>query len=422
MDAPARDGDGRSDDRRRWRLGRLGRNVWMIGLVSLLNDTASEMVTPLLPLFLTQTLGAGALAVGWIEGAADAASSILKLLAGRVSDRLGRHKPFLLAGYSLACSVRPLYAFTQQAWQVLAIRVGDRIGKGVRTSPRDALLARSVPPRHRGAAFGVHRGMDHAGAVLGPLVAAAFLTWHSADLRRLFLWTAVPGALVLLVLLFGVTEPPRRADAPRDGGGERTRPSPAVAAAGSEGAALLRFLLPLGLFTLGNASDAFLLLLAAGRGASFVQVALMWSALHVVRALTTVPGGLLADRFGARRVIAVGWLVYALVYVGFAFAPDRGTVVALFLAYGLYTGLTDAPERAFVSRLTSRARQGTAFGWFHLTLGLLTLAASVLFGALWQAFGPRTAFLASAGLALAAAALLLRERAEDHQLTDGTAG
>ncbi len=400
----------------------------MLGLVSLLNDTASEMAAPLLPLFLTQSLGAGALAVGWIEGAADAASSLLKLLAGRASDRLGRHKPFLLAGYFLACGVRPLYAFTQHAGQVLAIRVTDRIGKGVRTSPRDALLARSVPPRRRGAAFGVHRGMDHAGAVLGPLLAAALLTFHSEDLRRLFLLTAVPGGIALLVLLFGVTEPPRptgeaarRARAEDEAAEARRRPSPAVLAAGSEDAALVRFLLPLGLFTLGNASDAFLLLLAAGRGASFVQVALMWSALHVVRAATTLPGGLLADRFGARRVIAVGWLVYALVYTGFAFAPNRLAVVALFLFYGVYTGLTDAPERAFVSRLTARARQGTAFGWFHLTLGTLTLAASVLFGTLWQTFGPRTAFLTSAVLALVASGLLLRERAEDHHLMDGTA-
>lgn len=374
-----------------------GRNVVLLGVVSLLTDTASEMIVPLLPIFLTSTLGAGALALGWIEGLADATASVLKLLSGRWADRLGRNRPLVVAGYALSSCVRPFVAAATAAWQVLAVRVADRTGKGLRTSPRDALLAESVAEGQRGAAFGLHRAMDHAGAVLGPALAAGFLVFVSPDLRLLFWLTAIPGAAAVLVVWLGVTEAqahPPDAETEADEGGEPPRRG------------LVRFLVPLALFTLGNASDVFLLLKAGGTRAPLATLPLLWMGLHIVKSAASVPGGRLADRIGRRRVIAAGWTLYAVVYAGFAFAESHAAVWALFLVYGLYHGLTEGPEKALIAQLAPRRRQGTAFGWYHFTIGVLTLAASVLFGALWELAGSRAAFLTSAGLAVAAVATL----------------
>jgi MFS family permease len=377
------------------------RPVLLLGLVSLFTDVASEAIIPLLPWFLTTTLGAGALVLGLIEGLADATASVLKLLSGRWADRLGRTRPLVLAGYALSSCARPLVALAGSAWHVLAVRMADRTGKGIRTSPRDALLAASVPSTERGAAFGLHRAMDHAGAVIGPLLAAGFLTFVSRDLRALFAWTALPGAAALLVLWLGVREAPSRP--------EPAREEEACAAAGG---GLARFLLPLGLFTLGNASDVFLLLKAGGTRAPLTALPLLWMGLHVAKMVASVPGGRLADRVGRRKVIAAGWVVYAAVYTGFAFAQDPVVVGGLFVAYGLYHGLTEAAEKALVAEMAPRARRGSAFGWYHLTLGLLALAASLLFGGLWEHAGSRAAFLTSAALALLAvlALAVLRPR------------
>jgi MFS family permease len=366
------------------------RNVILLGVVSLLTDTATEMVIPLLPVFLG-TLGAGALALGWIEGLADAVASILKLVSGRWSDRMGKRRPLVLAGYGLASVVRPFIALAASAWHVLAVRVLDRVGKGLRTSPRDALIAASVDPEHRAAAFGLHRAMDHTGAVIGPLVAAAFLLAWPEDLRTLFWLTAIPGALAVTVLLLGVreAEPAPVSTAP-------------VAPAVRGDRRLLRLLVPLGLFTLGNASDLFLLLKAGATRSPLVTLPLLWVGLHIVKAAASIPGGRLADRWGRTRTILVGWTFYAAIYAGFAFADDQATVWTLFVAYGLYHGLTEGAERALVAELVPKAKWGGGFGWYHLTLGLLTLLASVVFGGLWEAFGSQTAFLSSAGLALLA--------------------
>ncbi len=375
----------------------LNANVVLLGVVSLLTDTASEMIVPLLPMFVTSVLGASALALGWIEGLAEAAASVLKLLSGRLSDRTGRRRPFVVAGYALASMVRPFVALATSAWHVLGIRVTDRIGKGLRTSPRDALIAASVEPHDRGAAFGLHRAMDHAGAVLGPLVATGVLLVWPTELRTLFWLTAIPGAAAVTVVAFGVREislSPGTAEKVID----ETSP-------GREHA-LNRLLLPLGLFTLGNASDLFLLLKAGATRAPVVTLPLLWVGLHIVKSLTSVPGGRLSDRFGRSRVIIVGWLFYAAIYSGFAFATQQITVWTLFVAYGLYHGLTEGAERALVSELVPARRWGGGFGWYYLTLGGLTLAASVSFGSLWELFGSQVAFLTSAGLAALAAVCL----------------
>lgn len=394
----------------------LSRNVVLLGVVSLLTDTSSEMVVPLLPVFLTQVLGAGALSLGFIEGLADAVSSVLKLVSGRWADRMGRRRPLVVAGYGLASVARPMVAAATAAWHVLAVRVTDRMGKGLRSSPRDALIAASVAPGQRGAAFGLHRAMDHAGAVLGPLVAAGFLLVWPQDLRTLFWLSAVPAAGAVAVVVLGV----REAEGPgggrghrsgEDGGAEEHGARSVDAAAEDRGAGrgeggLSRLLVPIGLFTLGNASDLFLLLKAGATRTPLVTLPLLWMGLHVVKALASVPGGRLADRWGRSRTIMLGWIFYALIYAGFAFAGGRVEVATLFVVYGLYHGLTEGPEKALVSELVPSSRWGAGFGWYHLTLGLLTLAASVLFGGLWEVFGSRTAFLVSAALALSAVVCL----------------
>lgn len=372
----------------------LTRNVVLLGVVSLLTDTASEMIVPLLPVFLG-TLGAGALALGWIEGLADAVASVLKLLSGRWSDRAGRRRPFVIGGYGLASVARPFVALASAAWHVLAVRVADRVGKGLRTSPRDALIAGSVEANQRGTAFGLHRAMDHTGAVLGPLLAFGFLLAWPNDLRTLFWLTAIPGAAAVAVVVLGVREAEGTSATPTAAGGD-----------GPRDGRLLRLLVPLGLFTLGNASDLFLLLKAGATRTPLVTLPLLWMGLHVVKMLASIPGGRLSDRWGRTRTISLGWIFYAAIYAGFAFAESQAAVLSLFLAYGIYHGLTEGAERALVAELVPSVRWGSGFGWYHLTLGGLTLAASVLFGDLWEAFGSQVAFLTSAVLALLAVVCL----------------
>jgi MFS family permease len=384
--------------KRRTRRSWLSRNVVALGMVSLFTDAATEMIVPLLPAFVTIVLGGGPLALGWIEGASDTASSVLKLLSGRWADRTGRNRPFVIAGYSLASVVRPLVALATAPWHVLVVRLTDRVGKGLRNSPRDAMLAASVSPDERGRAFGFNRALDHTGAVLGPLVAVAFLSARPNDLRTLFWLAAIPGALAVLVLIFAVKE-----IAPEPG-----RPEPAATPGSAlPTRSLLRFLVPLGLFTLGNASDVFLLLKAGATRAPLMSLPLLWIVLHIVKSLTSLVGGRLADRWGHKRTISVGWLIYVLCYVGFGFAETQTTVWILFLVYGAYHGLSEAAEKALVARLSPARGRGTGFGWYYMTLGFLTLAASVLFGALWETLGSRVAFLTSAGLAAVALLSLL---------------
>jgi MFS family permease len=376
--------------------------VLVLGLVSLLNDSASEMVIPLLPAFLA-TVGGGPLALGWIEGLSELVSSVLKLAAGRWADRARRYRPFVLAGYGIAALVRPLFAVASSAVHVLAIRIADRTGKGLRTSPRDAILAASVPKEQRGAAFGFHRAMDHAGAVVGPLVATAILAFVTRDLSVLFALAAIPGLLALAVLVVGAREV-EVAPAPEVQAAVAAPPRPSFA----------RFLIPLALFTIGNASDTFLLLKAGAERAPLETLPLLWVALHVVKSITSVVGGRLSDRFGRRPVIAAGWCVYAAIYAGFAFAEGQLVIWLLFTVYGVYHGLTEAAEKALVADLVPKQAWGTGFGRYHLVVGVLSLVASVLFGALWELTDARVAFLTSAALALLAAiglAFAPRERA-----------
>ena len=389
----------------------LGRNVVALGAVSFLTDVSSEMIYPLLPLFLTTTLGASAGVLGAIEGAAETTAALLKLASGWWSDRVRRRKPLVVLGYTIAAVARPLIALAQVPAHVLATRLADRVGKGIRNAPRDALLAESVHPSIRGRAYGFHRAADHAGAVLGPLIAFVLLQWLTLDVRSVFWLAAIPGALAVVTVAAFVREPSRDSLV-RAGAADIPWTAARRPADGANGAARLprRFWGYLGVvvvFTLGNSTDAFLLVRASQLGVPVALLPILWAALHVVKSAASTPGGALSDRIGRAPALVAGWIVYALTYVGFAFATHAWHVWALFGVYGLYFALTEPAERALVADLVPAERRGTAFGWFHLAVGIGMLPASVIFGLVWDSLGARHAFLMGAGLATLAAFGLL---------------
>jgi len=392
---------------------RLPQTVIVLGVVSFLTDFSSDMIYPLLPVFLSSVLGAGAVALGLIEGIAESAASLLKLASGIWTDRLRRRKPFLLAGYGLAGAARPLIGLAA-AWPfVLFLRFWDRVGKGLRASPRDALIADVTDARQRGAAFGLHRAMDHAGAVAGPLTAAALLSIPGVSLRGVFLLAAVPAAAVMLVLLLFIKEKRSAAPSPGESGGasggaaDEPRSQPAWLGWGALSPQLRLLLAAVFVFTLGNSTDAFLLLRLKEAGLPAASLALLWALHHVVRMVSTYAGGRLADRAGRRRLVLSGWAFYAAVYLAFGWARSPAALVAVFLAYGLYFGLTEPAEKAWVADLAPAGRRGRAFGFYHLMVGLGALPASLLFGLLWQAFGAIAAFTTGAAFAMLASILLL---------------
>jgi MFS family permease len=371
-------------------------NVWALGAVSFLTDFSAEMIYPLLPFFLTRTLGASVAFVGVLEGAAETTASVLKLFSGWLSDRLGIRKPLVGIGYGLSSLARPLVAIAGAPVHVLAIRLADRIGKGIRTAARDALIADAVPPEERGRAFGLQRTLDHAGATIGPLVGAALLAALDGRIRWVFALAAVPALLAVIVILVFVREipPPREA-----------RAGPPTLTLRPFDARFRRYLAILFLFTLGNSSDAFLLLRAHQLGMAPAMVPVAWVALHVVKMVTSLPAGHLSDRLGRRGLILGGWLVYAAVYLGLAVASTPHHVWALFLIYGLYFGLTEGVEKAFVADLVPAHLRGTAYGVFNFAIGIGAFPASAITGALWSGFGPAVAFGWGAALALVAAVL-----------------
>ena len=370
-------------------------NVRALAAVSFLADVSSEMVYPLLPFFLTTLLGASAATLGAIEGAAETTAALLKMVGGWWSDRLARRKPLVVAGYGIAALARGFIALASLPGHVLAVRLADRTGKGLRTAPRDAILADSVEPAVRGRAFGVHRAADHAGAVVGPLIAVLLLRGFGLDLRTVFLLSVIPGMLTVLTLVIGVREPPRETATTK-------RLGPFAALDGG----FVRFLGVLVLFTLGNSSDAFLLLRATSLGVPVEAAPILWVVLHIVKSAMSSPGGSLSDRFGRKPLIAAGWIAYAAVYVGFAFADQPWHVWALFAAYGVFHGLTEPTEKALVADLVPADRRGAAYGWYNLALGVVALPASVMFGAIWDSAGPGASFAVGAAIAVAATVAL----------------
>lgn len=372
--------------------------VWLLGCVSLLNDVASEAIYPLLPFFLTTVLGATAVSLGLIEGIAEAASSILKIVSGTLSDRWRRRKPMVVFGYSLSGGARPFISIASTWSIVLALRFIDRVGKGIRGAPRDAMLADFADKTNRGKVYGFHRAMDHTGAVAGPLLASAFLIAFPDRYRTLFALTAIPGVATVVLLAF-LKE--RKADPPIGS----TTSNPLTSNIGLP-TALKRYLLVLSIFTLGNSADAFLLLRLTETAGGPQLIPLFWSLLHVVKMSVSLIGGAASDRFGRRPLIATGWVVYAAVYAGFAVSTSLWAMVSWFLFYGVYYGCVEGTERALVADFVRATERGRAFGIYNAVTGLGALVSSVAFGFIWNVFGAAVAFASGAVLAIVAALLL----------------
>lgn len=408
-------------------IRKLSSGVVALGWVSFLTDFSSDMIYPLLPDFLTRSLGAGPAVLGLIEGVAEATASTLKMVSGWWSDRTGRRKPLVVAGYSLASLVRPLVGLASSWFQVLLVRFADRVGKGIRTAPRDALLADLVAPENRARAYGLQRAMDNAGSVAGPLAAALLLHTFVPDERHVFLLAWIPGIFAVLLLVRRVREIPAPARPPAVSPPAAAAPETAPAALTDGRAAGIPAStgperLPRGfwiataifvLFTLANSTDAFLLLRARDSGIALWQIPLLWAFFNGVKAAAGVPGGALADRIGRVHAVALGWIVYALSYAGFALlaGPRSPWVWGLFAFYALFFALTEGAERALIADLVGGTLRGRAFGVFHGAVGLAALPSSILFGLWWNLFGARTAFWIGSGLAVAALLALFLGRA-----------
>jgi len=384
--------------------------VWLLGAVSLLNDVASEAIYPLLPFFLTTVLGATAVSLGVIEGAAEAVSSVLKVISGRLSDRWRRRKPIVVFGYSLSGAARPFISIAASWWMVFALRFIDRVGKGIRSAPRDAMLADFADHANRGKVYGLHRAMDHTGAVVGPLLATGFLLAFPDRYRTLFALTAIPG-IATVVLLMWVREQKhpdaRSAPIPNPQSPVSSQPQsliPDIKMALPS--SLKRYLMVLSVFTLGNSADAFLLLRLTEAAGGPQLIPLFWSLLHVVKMGASLIGGSASDRVGRRPLIAAGWIVYATVYAGFAMATSLSALLSWFFAYGIFYGCVEGTERALVADFARPTERGTAFGIYNAVTGIGALVSSVVFGLLWNAAGAPAAFASGAVLAIVAAALL----------------
>jgi len=388
---------------------KLPATVIAIGLVSFFNDLASEMVTPFIPILIATVLGAGPVILGLVEGVADAAASFLKLWAGRYSDsKHGRRKQLMVFGYGLSNLVRPLLALVSSWGALLLLRSLDRAGKGLRNAPRDALLADSTHSDIHGFAYGFHRAMDNAGALGGTLLAVAALSWLHWSVSEVILWSAVPGVLVLLVLIFGVHEAPHPEMQQQKPQAPLAWSFRCLAKSFSElSRNMRRYLWVLVLFTFARVSESFILLRGNELGMSVVQLLLLWAALNLTKSGTSLLGGRMADAFGKRRMTLMSWSGYAVSFVALGLVEQGNALWACTLLYGLLTGLGEGSERALISLYADERERGTAFGWYHLSVGLSAIPAGVLFGTIWHYWNAGAAFLFAGALA-SLCVLLLR--------------
>jgi MFS family permease len=375
----------------------LSRNVFLAGFVSLCMDVSSEMIYPLLPLFLSGVLGVNKSTIGLIEGAAESMASLVKVASGWLSDLLGKRKALMLAGYTISTLSRPLVA-TAGGWpQVLASRLVDRFGKGVRTAPRDAIIDESTEPESLGRAFSFHRSMDTMGAVLGPAIAFLGLQVFNSSYRQLFWLSMVPGLFAVLVIAFFIKEVKRpfRPESPSN---------PRVALSAFDGRARFFFLIVL-LFALGNSSDAFLILRAGQEGVPAAMIPLVYLLFNLIYSFTAIPAGVAADRYGRARMILAGFLLFAALYSGFAIAKGPLAIWALFCLYGVFMGLTEGIQKAFLATLVPESVKGTAYGVYAGAVGIAALPSSFLAGLLWDRVSPSATFWFGAAMATVASLL-----------------
>ncbi len=382
-------------------------NVFFLGLTSLLTDISSEMIFTLVPLFLSNVLGATTTIIGLVGGLSDSTEAIFKIFSGWFSDRIHRTKLLTVLGYSISTLAKPFMYLASNWGIVTAIRLGDRVGKGVRTSPRDALVADSVSAKERGRGFGLHRAMDTFGAVLGLVLAAViiYLVQGAGGLelslrsyQRIVLFGIIPAVLAVLMLLIFVHE---RGKTPSPGSSHQQGLSLSGLKAGFDKRFKI-FLVIVAVFTLGNSSDFFVILRAQNLEAPLIQVVLMLAVFNIVYSSISLPVGILSDKLGRRRIIALGWFIYALVYLGFALASNIWQTWVLFACYGIYYGTVEGVARAFVADLVPEEKRGTAYGLYHGVVSFALLPASVIAGWLWSAFNPEATFYFGASLAFLA--------------------
>ncbi|MBM4054540.1 MAG: MFS transporter [Planctomycetes bacterium] len=374
------------------------RNIFILGIVSFLTDASTEMIYPILPVFLSVILGIGTVYIGVIEGIAESTASVLKVFSGYISDRFGKRKPLVVFGYSLSTIAKPFFALSGAGWHVLVIRFADRIGKGVRNAPRDAIIAESAPKESLGKSYGFHRAMDTAGAIVGPILAFIVLYFLKENYRAVFAFSFIPAFLAVVCIIIFVKEkkkpPSEEIDPPKINFSSFSRE-------------FKYLILVIVLFTLGNSSDAFLILRAKTIGIPVAVIPVLWMVFNTVYALAAMPFGMISDKIGRKKVILLGFFVYAIVYLGFAFASKPYHVWSLFIVYGLYYGLSEGTLRAYVADIISPTHRATAFGIYHTAVGITSFPASVVMGALWKYINIQTAFCFGAGMACMSGILLV---------------